>query len=46
MKTCGNIDELARELQVERKSLLSWKRQLEGLPVEVETQQEQLRREH
>ena len=32
MKSCGNIHELARELQVERKLLYSWKYQFEGRP--------------
>jgi transposase-like protein len=32
MKTSANIHELARELQVERKLLYSWKYQFEGRP--------------
>jgi transposase-like protein len=32
MKNCDNIHELARELQVERKLLYSWKYQFEGRP--------------
>src|SRR6185295_3174867 len=30
MKTCGNIHDLARELDVERKLLYTWKYQFEG----------------
>jgi transposase-like protein len=32
MKNCDNIHELARELQVERKLLYTWKWQFEGRP--------------
>jgi hypothetical protein len=32
MKDCDNIHELARELQVERKLLYTWKWQFEGRP--------------
>jgi len=32
MKTCQNIQELARELKVERKLLYIWRYQLEGRP--------------
>jgi transposase-like protein len=32
MKTCPNINELARELKIERKLLYTWKYQLEGRP--------------
>ena len=32
MKTCANIEELARELQLQRKLLYTWKYQLEGRP--------------
>lgn len=32
MKTCVNIQALARELEIERKLLYSWKYQLEGRP--------------
>ena len=32
MKTCENIQELARELNIGRKLLYTWKHQLEGLP--------------
>lgn len=32
MKTCENIEALARELQVERKLLYTWKYQFEGRP--------------
>jgi transposase-like protein len=32
LKNCGNIHELARELQVERKLLYTWKYQFEGRP--------------
>jgi transposase-like protein len=32
MKTCGNIQALARELGVQRKLLYTWKRQFEGGP--------------
>jgi len=32
MKTCPNIEELARELKVQRKLLYTWKYQLEGRP--------------
>jgi len=32
MKTCQNINELARELEVQRKLLYTWKYQLEGRP--------------
>ena len=32
MKACGNIHELARELDLERKLLYTWKRQFEGRP--------------
>jgi hypothetical protein len=32
MKTCQNIHELARELQLQRKLLYTWKYQLEGRP--------------
>jgi transposase-like protein len=32
MKSCGNIQELARELGVERKLLYTWKWQFEGRP--------------
>lgn len=32
MKTCGNIEALARELKLERKLLYTWKYQLEGRP--------------
>lgn len=32
MKTCQNIHELARELNVERKLLYTWRYQLEGRP--------------
>lgn len=32
MKTCENIEGLARELQLERKLLYTWKYQLEGRP--------------
>jgi len=32
MRTCDNINELARELQVQRKLLYTWKYQFEGRP--------------
>jgi hypothetical protein len=32
MKTCDNIEALARELQLERKLLYTWKCQIEGRP--------------
>ena len=32
MKTCENIQDLARELQLERKLLYTWKYQFEGRP--------------
>jgi hypothetical protein len=32
MKTCQNIHELSRELNIERKLLYTWKYQLEGRP--------------
>lgn len=32
MKTCGNIEALARELDLQRKLLYTWKWQLEGRP--------------
>jgi transposase-like protein len=32
MKTCENIEALARELKIERKLLYTWKWQLEGRP--------------
>jgi transposase-like protein len=32
MKTCENINELARELKLERKLLYTWKYQFEGRP--------------
>jgi transposase-like protein len=32
MKTCENIQQLARELDLERKLLYTWKQQLEGRP--------------
>jgi transposase-like protein len=32
MKTCGNIEALARELKLERKLLYTWKWQFEGRP--------------
>src|ERR1035437_10618225 len=32
MKTCENIEALARELKLERKLLYSWKYQFEGRP--------------
>jgi len=32
MKTCANINELARELKLERKLLYTWKNQFEGRP--------------
>ena len=32
MKTCGNIEALARELGIERKLLYTWKYQFEGHP--------------
>jgi transposase-like protein len=32
MKTCENIEALARELKVQRKLLYTWKHQLEGRP--------------
>src|ERR1700682_801872 len=32
MKTCDNIHELARELDIERKLLYTWKNQFEGRP--------------
>jgi len=32
MRTCENIQELARELNIERKLLYTWKYQLEGHP--------------
>jgi transposase-like protein len=32
MKTCENIDGLARELKIQRKLLYTWKYQLEGRP--------------
>lgn len=32
MKTCENIEALARELEIQRKLLYSWKYQLEGRP--------------
>ena len=32
MKTCQNINELARKLKVQRKLLYTWKYQLEGRP--------------
>lgn len=32
MKTCENIEALARELQLERKLLYTWKHQIEGRP--------------
>src|SRR5437868_10731476 len=32
MKTCQNIQELARELKIERKLLYTWKYQFEGRP--------------
>jgi transposase-like protein len=32
MKTCENIEGLARELKIERKLLYTWKYQLEGRP--------------
>ena len=32
MRTCENINELARELQVQRKLLYTWKYQLDGRP--------------
>lgn len=32
MRNCANINKLARELQVERKLLYTWKYQLEGRP--------------
>jgi transposase-like protein len=32
MRTCGNIEALARELKVQRKLLYTWKWQLEGRP--------------
>jgi transposase-like protein len=32
MKTSGNIHELARELDIERKLLYTWKYQFEGRP--------------
>jgi transposase-like protein len=32
MKTCENIEELARELKLQRKLLYTWKYQLEGRP--------------
>jgi transposase-like protein len=32
MKTCQNIDELARELKIQRKLLYTWKYQFEGRP--------------
>ena len=32
MKTCQNIEALARELQIERKLLYTWKYQIEGRP--------------
>jgi transposase-like protein len=32
MKTCENIQQLARELKLERKQLYTWKYQLEGRP--------------
>jgi transposase-like protein len=32
MKTCANIDELARELKFQRKLLYTWKYQFEGHP--------------
>ena len=32
MKTCANIDELARELKFQRKLLYTWKYQFEGRP--------------
>ena len=32
MKTCENIEALARELELERKLLYTWKYQLEGRP--------------
>src|SRR5437016_13502264 len=32
MKTCPNIEELARELKIQRKLLYTWKYQFEGRP--------------
>jgi transposase-like protein len=32
MKTCQNIDKLARELKIQRKLLYTWKYQFEGRP--------------
>ena len=32
MKTCENIEELARELKLQRKLLYTWKYQMEGRP--------------
>jgi transposase-like protein len=32
MKTCENIDKLARELKIQRKLLYTWKYQFEGRP--------------
>jgi transposase-like protein len=32
MKTCDNIDALARELKIQRKLLYTWRYQLEGRP--------------
>ena len=32
MKTCANISELARELNIQRKLLYTWRRQFEGRP--------------
>jgi transposase-like protein len=56
MKGCENIHELARELDVERKLLYTWKYQLEGRPEKnhanysgrppAETSEERLRREN
>src|SRR5438874_7551179 len=54
MKTCGNIEALARELDLERKLLYSWKYQFEGRPeprhanlgkTAEERREDQLRRE-